>query len=114
MGDDRAGCGVGVAAGVVPVLVFAGAPGRGVGVARGAGVGVTGTVQSMMPLGWGTQFGSAMNGLWPPGTWMIWPPGPMLGAPAGGAVPFNHGLPASPGTVPPGEIMVFVFASYIV
>ena len=70
VGDGRAGWGVGVAAGVVPVLVFVGAPVRGVGLGRGVGVGFTGTVQSMIPLGWGMQFGSDMNGLLPPGTWM--------------------------------------------
>lgn len=57
-------------AGVVAVLVLAFAAVRGVGLTLGAGVGETGTVQSIIPLGCGMQFGSFMNGLLPPGTWI--------------------------------------------
>ena len=91
------------------MFVFAGV--RGVGLTLGAGVGDTGTVQSIIPLGCGTQFGSFMNGLFPRGTWITLPPGPIGGPPGGGLLPLSHGLPASPGTAPDGTI-VFVFASY--
>ena len=97
-------------AGGVPVFVFVFA-GLAVGLTRGDGVGVTGTVQSMMPLGCGMQFGSDINTL-PPGTVTIPPPGPIGGPPGGGLLPFSHGFPASPGTAPPVGTIVLVFASY--
>lgn len=63
VGEGRAGVAVGLTSGAVGAAVFAFAGGRGVGLCRGVGVGVTG--QRIKPLGVTEQPAgmSCMNGL---------------------------------------------------